>query len=187
MRSRACSRCRVTDVEREFYVNDAGSQVRKLGESIQAIARREPVPEDGYKGDYVVDLVSAEAHYARGRASRRARRSRGDSGIRASLEAFGVRIRRVVRRESAARGDERDRGNARARSSAHGDTYRRRARCGCARTAHGDDRDRVLMRTDGEPTYFGSDIAYHQDKRERGFDAASSTCGAQTTTATSRG
>src|SRR5271154_5770917 len=45
-------------VEREFYVNDAGSQVHKLGESILALARGEPVPEDGYKGDYVVDLVA---------------------------------------------------------------------------------------------------------------------------------
>ncbi len=45
-------------VEREFYVNDAGSQVRKLGESIQALARGEPVPEDGYKGDYVVELAA---------------------------------------------------------------------------------------------------------------------------------
>ena len=41
------------EVEREFYVNDAGSQVRKLGESIQALARGEEVPEDGYQGDYV--------------------------------------------------------------------------------------------------------------------------------------
>ena len=53
MRWRACSRFHGHSVEREFYVNDAGSQVRKLGESIQALARGEPVPEDGYRGDYV--------------------------------------------------------------------------------------------------------------------------------------
>jgi arginyl-tRNA synthetase len=46
------------DVTREFYVNDAGSQVRKLGESIHALARGEPVPEDGYRGDYVKPLVA---------------------------------------------------------------------------------------------------------------------------------
>ncbi len=45
-------------VEREFYVNDAGSQVLKLGESIQALARGDEVPEDGYHGDYVVPLVA---------------------------------------------------------------------------------------------------------------------------------
>ncbi len=45
------------DVEREFYVNDAGSQVRKLGESVQALARGEAVPEDGYQGAYVEQLV----------------------------------------------------------------------------------------------------------------------------------
>ena len=45
-------------VEREFYVNDAGSQVRKLGESIQALARGQEVPEDGYRGNYVVELAA---------------------------------------------------------------------------------------------------------------------------------
>ena len=44
-------------VDREFYVNDAGSQVRTFGESIQARARGEDVPEDGYQGDYVADLA----------------------------------------------------------------------------------------------------------------------------------
>jgi arginyl-tRNA synthetase len=44
-------------VEREFYVNDAGSQVRKLGESIQALARGQQVPSDGYQGEYVQELV----------------------------------------------------------------------------------------------------------------------------------
>ncbi len=44
------------EVEREFYVNDAGSQVHKLGESIGALARGEQVPEDGYHGDYVAAL-----------------------------------------------------------------------------------------------------------------------------------
>ena len=64
-------------VEREFYVNDAGSQVRKLGESIQALARGEAVPEDGYHGDYVARarpswLPSAAAIDAgRARAARR--------------------------------------------------------------------------------------------------------------------
>ena len=44
-------------VEREFYVNDAGSQIRKFGESIGAVARGEPVPEDGYQGDYIHELA----------------------------------------------------------------------------------------------------------------------------------
>ncbi len=46
-------------VEREFYVNDAGSQVRKFGESVSAVARGEAPPEDGYHGDYVADLAAA--------------------------------------------------------------------------------------------------------------------------------
>jgi len=52
------------DVQREFYVNDAGSQVRKLGESIAALARGEPVPDDGYKGDYVAELAAQLASAA---------------------------------------------------------------------------------------------------------------------------
>ena len=56
-RWRACSSSPATRVEREYYVNDAGTQVRTFGESIQARARGEEPPEDGYKGDYVAELA----------------------------------------------------------------------------------------------------------------------------------
>ncbi len=68
-------------VEREFYVNDAGSQVLKLGESISAIARGEEVPEDGYRGDYVATVGGGGQGDALRRPRRaRARRARGGGG-----------------------------------------------------------------------------------------------------------
>ena len=78
------------DVEREFYVNDAGSQVRKLGESIAALARGETVPEDGYKGDYVAELAAQLA----GRGERRPGRARPRGGGVRDRAASQARSRR---------------------------------------------------------------------------------------------
>ena len=72
---RGCSSFHGHRVEREFYVNDAGSQVRKLGESVSALARGEPVPEDGYQGAYVEQLVDLVPD-----GSRRSRRGRPRGG-----------------------------------------------------------------------------------------------------------
>ncbi len=80
-------------VTREFYVNDYGSQIRKLGESVRAIALGEPIPEDGYHGDYVGELVPLE----RARTLDLDELSREALAaclelIRGSLERFGVRF-----------------------------------------------------------------------------------------------
>jgi arginyl-tRNA synthetase len=160
-------------VEREFYVNDAGSQVRKLGESIQAIARREEVPDDGYKGDYVVDLAArlTEAASMDPVAIGRAAVAIVIEGIRASLTAFGVGEFDVWSYESALHdGDPSPVMHTLALLEEHGHTYRSEGALWLRTTDFGDDKDRVLVRTGGEHTYFASDIAYHQDKRERGFE-----------------
>jgi len=160
-------------VEREFYVNDAGSQVRKLGESIQAIARREPVPEDGYKGDYVVELAArlTDAASMDPVAIGRAAVAIVIEGIRASLTAFGVGEFDVWSYESALHeGDPSPVVHTLALLEEHGHTYRSEGALWLRTTDFGDDKDRVLVRTGGEHTYFASDIAYHQDKRERGFE-----------------
>jgi arginyl-tRNA synthetase len=160
-------------VEREFYVNDAGSQVRKLGESIQAIARREEVPEDGYKGDYVVDLAArlTEAASMDPVAIGRAAVAIVIESIRASLTAFGVGEFDVWSYESALHeGDPSPVMHTLALLEEHGHTYRSEGALWLRTTDFGDDKDRVLVRTGGEHTYFASDIAYHQDKRERGFE-----------------
>ncbi len=203
-------------LEREFYVNDAGSQVRKLGESIRALARGEEVPEDGYRGDYVGPLVAeverliaTGGHVAGEEALEGEEASEGEEArhgaattsaaeldpaelgaaaveamvgrMQHSLGAFRVQSFDRWAYESALhepREDLRDEAGKRISSVDHalallerqGHTYRSDGALWLRTTAFGDDKDRVLVRSSGEHTYFASDIAYHQDKRERGFD-----------------
>ncbi len=159
-------------VEREFYVNDAGSQVRKLGESIAALARGEQVPEDGYRGEYVERLVGRvgggemEAE-ALGHAAVEAMIGE----MRSSLTSFGVRPFDRWSYESALHeGEPSLVAHTLTLLEEHGHTYRSEGALWLRTTDFGDDKDRVLVRSNGEHTYFASDIAYHQDKRERGFE-----------------
>jgi arginyl-tRNA synthetase len=160
-------------VEREFYVNDAGSQVRKLGESIQALARGQAVPEDGYKGEYVVDLAARLPDAASVEEVDVGRAAVGlvIASIRDSLAAFGVGEFDVWSYESALHeGDPSPVAHTLAILEQQGHTYRQEGALWLRTTDFGDDKDRVLVRSSGEHTYFASDIAYHQDKRERGFE-----------------
>jgi len=157
------------DVTREFYVNDYGSQVRKLGESVRALALGEPVPEDGYHGDYVATLVAAE----RARTLDIDELSREAlaaclAQIRVSLERFGVAFDVWFSERSLHDGGAVE--VALARLAEAGETYSQEGALWLRTTARGDDRDRVLIRSDGQPTYFCSDIAYLENKRSRGFD-----------------
>jgi arginyl-tRNA synthetase len=155
-------------VTREFYVNDYGSQVLKLGESVRAVALGEPVPEDGYRGDYVAALVPAE----RARTLDIDELSRDAlaaclAQIRSSLERFGVNFDVWFSERSL-----HDNGAVEAtlaRLAELGETYTQDGALWLRTTARGDDRDRVLIRSDGQPTYFCSDIAYLENKRSRGF------------------
>jgi len=160
-------------VEREFYVNDAGSQVRKLGESIRALARGESLPEDGYKGDYVVVLASKLANAATmeppelGRAAVAVMVAQ----MQTSLAAFGVEgFDRWAYESALHEGDPSPVAHTLTLLEQHGHTYESEGALWLRTTDFGDDKDRVLVRSSGEHTYFASDIAYHQDKRERGFD-----------------
>ena len=160
------------EVQREFYVNDAGSQVRKLGESIGALARGEQVADDGYKGEYVVGLA--------GRLTDAASRDPGELGeaavavmvesIETSLAAFGVEdFDRWFFESALHEGEPSPVAHTLALLEEQGHTYRSDGALWLRTTDFGDDKDRVLVRSSGEHTYFASDIAYHQDKRERGF------------------
>jgi arginyl-tRNA synthetase len=160
------------EVEREFYVNDAGSQVLKLGESIGALARGEPVAEDGYKGDYVVGLAErlTDAESMDPRELGEAAVALMVASIQASLAAFGVEgFDRWFFESSLHEGEPSPVAHALALLEEHGHTYRSEGALWLRTTDFGDDKDRVLVRSSGEHTYFASDIAYHQDKRERGF------------------
>jgi arginyl-tRNA synthetase len=170
-------------VEREFYVNDAGSQIRKLGESIQALARGRQVPEDGYQGEYVQELVGKipDAATLEPRAIGKAAVALMIQQIEASLRRFGVQGYDHWQYESELHQVHRElRGRDGEPVSAvqhalqlledRGHTYRGEGALWLRSTDFGDDKDRVLLRSSGEHTYFASDIAYHQAKRERGFD-----------------
>ena len=157
------------DVTREFYINDFGTQVRKLGESVRAVALGEPVPEGGYHGDYVATLVPDD----RARTLDIDELSREAlaaclAQIRASLERFGVHFdvwfsERSLHEDGAVE-------RAFTKLATAGESYAADGALWLRTTAHGDDKDRVLVRSDGEPTYFASDIAYLADKQARGFD-----------------
>jgi arginyl-tRNA synthetase len=160
-------------VEREFYVNDAGSQVLKLGESIRALALGEEVPEDGYHGAYVPGLIAGIADTASMRPV-----ELGEAAVKimieqmqGSLSAFRVLSFDHWAFESKLHvGDPSPVDHALALLEQRGHTYRSEGALWLRTTDYGDDKDRVLVRSNGEHTYFASDIAYHQDKRERGFD-----------------
>jgi arginyl-tRNA synthetase len=177
------------DVEREFYVNDAGSQVLKLGESMLALARGEEVGEDGYRGDYVPALL-VEVGEALGEpdVGQRDPAELGAAAVKAmvvrmqsSLAAFRVSDFDHWAYESALHAPRADLqgpegaavspvDHALALLEQSGHTYRSGGALWLRTTDFGDDKDRVLVRSSGEHTYFASDIAYHQDKRERGFE-----------------
>jgi arginyl-tRNA synthetase len=158
------------DVQREYYVNDYGSQVRRFGESIRARARGEDPPEDGYQGDYVVDLarrIDGAADLDPDVLARLGVELMIDE-VRTTLERYRVTFDRFF--------NERDLHETGAVERAiellreHGHVYESDGALWLRTTALGDDKDRVLKRSTGDETYFAADIAYHEDKRERGFD-----------------
>jgi arginyl-tRNA synthetase len=160
-------------VAREFYVNDAGSQVRMFGASVQALARGEQPPQDGYQGDYVAELAqrldgAAGADPVElGRAAVAAMVGE----IRASLSAFGVgEFDHWTYESTLHSGDPTPVAHALELLEQLGHTYTSDGALWLRTSEFGDDKDRVLIRSNGEHTYFASDIAYHQDKRERGFE-----------------
>ena len=171
-------------VEREYYFNDAGSQIEQLGASVEAaylslLGRPAEAPADGYKGAYVADAareLQAEQGDALADLAPDERRSRITdwafrrmlAGIRETLARLGVEFdvwfsERTLHETGAiaetveelrARGVVEDRDGA----------------VWLRTTQFGDDKDRPLIRSNGAPTYFGADAAYYRDKRRRGFD-----------------
>ena len=159
-------------VEREYYVNDYGSQVLKLGESIQARARGEAVPEDGYEGAYVADLAERipDAATADVDAVAWAGVALLLEGIRASLHRFRVDFDTWFSEASLHDGSPTAVQRSFAELEQRGVTYRSEGALWLRSSQFGDEKDRVLERASGAHTYLASDVAYHQDKRAREFD-----------------
>ena len=174
--------CRVLEaaghrVTREYYFNDFGQQVWNLGASVAAIRTGTPIPEDGYRGDYVHtlaaevpdDLLAGPASLAPSGcvvgewASERIR-----AGIEGVARAPGRPLRRLEERGFALHG--RLGGAAIDRLRAADVVYEADGAVWFRSTAYGDDKDRVIRKSSGDYTYFGSDIGYVAEKFGRGFD-----------------
>jgi arginyl-tRNA synthetase len=179
-------------VTREFYVNDAGTQIDKLARSLwarvqQQVGRAGAIPEGGYHGEYLSELAATILNkegkrFADLPEEEGMRRSReiGVSAQRAEqdedLRQFGVRFD-VVSRESAIY--ERHLIDATLKElAAKGHTFEADGALWLRTTALGDDKDRVLKKSDGTFTYLVPDVAYHRDKHERGFVKAIDVWGA---------
>jgi arginyl-tRNA synthetase len=158
------------DVDREYYVNDHGSQVLRFGESIQARARGEEPPEDGYRGEYVERLAEQLPGAADADPWELARDGVAlmVDAVRTTLTRFRVEFDRFFSEASLHEEGKIDHAievlDERGHLYTHDDALWLRT------TELGDDKDRVLRRASGEWTYFAADIAYHVDKRERGLE-----------------
>ena len=168
----------------EFYCNDWGLQAELFGASIRTrFCERigvdaPPIPEEGYAGAYVAELAAA-LDESEGRSwlvlpEREGRLRFGRWGIdrmlarqKAQLEMFGARIDRWFRESELHQGGAV--GRARERLAASGTLEDREGAVWFRSTQFGDQEDRVIVRSNGEPTYFLADAAYHHDKFGRGF------------------
>jgi arginyl-tRNA synthetase len=160
------------EVEREYYFNDAGTQIRKLGESIRARARGEPVPEDGYEGEYVAELAAEIPGAADGDPDELAHAGIEllMGGIRATLERYRVDFDTWFSERTLHEGDPSPIDHAFAELRERGHLYESEGALWLRTTTFGDDKDRVLVRSTGEYTYFAADVGYYEHKRERGYD-----------------
>jgi arginyl-tRNA synthetase len=164
------------DVTREYYFNDAGTQIDRFAASLLAAAKGEPTPEDGYGGAYVTEIAqqvlakhpdilddpdAQETFRVDGVALMFAE-------IKESLEGFGVHFDVYFNEESLHTSGEIEQAILRLREQGH--VFDEEGAVWLRTTDFGDDKDRVLVKSDGSTTYFAADAAYYLDKRGRGFD-----------------
>jgi arginyl-tRNA synthetase len=173
--------------EGEFYVNDAGNQAELFGASVRTRFLEgkgrpaPPIPEEGYAGAYVAEVASAldpaeaERWLALPESEQRAAFGRAaiDAMVerqRAQLEQFGVRMTRWYRESDLHRSGAVDRALGKLRDRGH--IYEKEGAVWFRSSQFGDQDDRVVVRSNGLPTYLLPDIAYHDDKLSRGYDQA---------------
>ena len=166
------------EVVREFYINDRGNQMDLFGQSVQAAALGQPIPEDGYQGEYIADLAKAVLAEnpaitkldgePRLIAFREAAYKLQLKDQQRVLDTFNTHFDVWFSERSLHEGGSVEHGLEKLRAQGHvfeldGATWLRT-------TDFGDDKDRVLVKANGDLTYFSSDTAYYINKRERGFD-----------------
>ncbi|MGH7595249.1 MAG: arginine--tRNA ligase [bacterium] len=172
------------EAKREFYINDAGQRVRMLGYSVSSrymalFGIGEPFPEDGYHGEYIKDLAASIRDEFGDRFASLALEARCDQltqialermirAQRETLEKFRVKFDLWFSEESLLAGNRQQ--EVLGRLAEKGLSYEKEGALWFRSSQFGDEQDRVLLKSDGEPTYFLGDIAYHMDKYRRGFD-----------------
>jgi arginyl-tRNA synthetase len=140
------------EVEREYYYNDAGAQMERFYASVDALRRGEEPPEDGYRGAYMEELAALPGDPVPPMLAK----------MEASLERLRISFDSWTREtEVEAEIPE---------AIALLDTYEEDGAVWARTTSHGDDKDRVLVRSDGAPTYYAKDAAYSRRKFARGHD-----------------
>ncbi|ACN98590.1 arginyl-tRNA synthetase [Sulfurihydrogenibium azorense Az-Fu1] len=172
-------------VEREFYINDAGNQIKKLGQSVYARFRQIeepdfPFPEDGYHGEYIKDIAKEIYHYEREKilsmlseedavefCAEYAKNYLLDK-IKEDLKLINVDFDIWTSEKSLYQHGKVD--QALKFLEEKGMIYEKDGALWLKTSLYGDEKDRVIKKSDGSYTYFAADIAYHYDKYERGYD-----------------
>jgi arginyl-tRNA synthetase len=171
-------------VFREYYINDFGNQMNNLGESVwlryrELLGETVEFPEGCYRGDYIRDLA---ADLLKRDGDKYCRASREEviplftdyaagailNGIKEDLRIFGVAFDLYFSERTLYRDD--GVGKLLRELQEKGFIYQEEGTLWFRTTAFGDEKDRVVIRQNGDPTYFAADIAYHRDKFLRGFE-----------------
>jgi arginyl-tRNA synthetase len=159
-------------VTQEFYINDRGRQMDLFGQSVQAAALGNPIPEDGYQGDYIKDLATVVVAQNPGISSledfREAAYKVQLAEQQSVLETFHTKFDVWFSERSLHQSGAVDHGMDKLREQGH--VFEQDGAVWLRTTDFGDDKDRVLIKENGELTYFASDTAYYINKRERGND-----------------
>jgi arginyl-tRNA synthetase len=171
-------------VEKEYYINDQGRQIDLLGQSVQVrynnlLGEEEEFPPDGYKGKYIIDLakdiIDKFQDKYKGRDDQESREFFKEftlknilEGIKEDLKDFGVEFDEWFSESSLYKQNKLQ--EVIELLQQKGFLYKEKGALWLKTTIFGDEKDRVVIRENSIPTYFASDIAYHQDKYQRGFE-----------------
>ncbi|MDV8078464.1 arginine--tRNA ligase [Rhodococcus sp. IEGM 1370] len=166
------------EVTREYYFNDHGAQIARFSRSLIAAAKGEPAPENGYAGEYIAEIAEQvlvqepEALALAPEAQEETFRAIGTQlmfdRIKANLHEFGVDFDVYFHENSLFDSGEVEKSVEYLKSS--GSLYEEDGAWWLRSTEYGDDKDRVVIKSDGNAAYIAGDIAYFQNKRQRGFD-----------------
>ena len=160
------------EVIQEFYINDRGRQMDLFGQSVQAAAQGNPIPEDGYQGEYIKDLAKVVLAENPGITSseefREAAYKVQLAEQQSVLQTFHTKFDVWFSERSLHNSGAVEHGMEKLREQGH--VFEQDGAVWLRTTDFGDDKDRVLIKENGELTYFASDTAYYINKRERGAD-----------------